>query len=139
MDFRNLTSNRRYESGGKRRSKTEAVVDGLPNKDSVEAQVSAVDYIPFLKNQKEAYMRIEGRIFGGKKVRLDLMIQVQDAYNSAGILIDAVRAAMLGKQRGVGGVLTSASALFNKYPPEQLPDIVANERFEEFLAGKRER
>jgi myo-inositol-1-phosphate synthase len=138
MDFRNLTTNQRYETGGKRRSKTEAVIDGLPNKDSVEAQVSAVDYIPFLKNQKEAYTRIEGRIFGGKSVRLDLMIQVQDAYNSAGILVDAIRAAMVGKQRKVGGVLKSASSLFNKRPPEQLPDAVANERFEKFLAGELE-
>jgi myo-inositol-1-phosphate synthase len=139
MDFRNLTSNNRYESGGKRRSKTESVISELPNRESVEAQVSAVDYIPFLKNQKEAYTRIEGRIFGGKKVRLDLTIEVQDAYNSAGILIDAIRAAMVGKERGVGGVLTSASALFNKRPPEQVPDAMANENLIKFLAGKLER
>ena len=138
MDFRNLTSNKRYETGGKRRSKTEAVIDGLPNKDTVEAQVSAVDYIPFLKNQKEAYTRIEGRIFGGKSVRLDLMIQVQDAYNSAGILVDALRVAMVGKERGVGGVIHSAASLFNKRPPQQLPDTVANENLEKFLNGELE-
>lgn len=135
MDFRNLTTNQRYETGGKRRSKTEAVIDGLPNKDTVEAQVSAVDYIPFLKNQKEAYTRIEGRIFGGKSVRLDVMIQVQDAYNSAGILVDALRAAKVGKDRKVGGILTSASSLFNKRPPQQLPDEVASDHFKKFLAG----
>lgn len=134
MDFRNLTSNQRYEAGGKRRSKTEAVIDGLPNKDKVEAQVSAVDYIPFLKNQKEAYTRIEGRVFGGKTVRLDLMIQVQDAYNSAGILVDAIRVAMVGKKRKIGGVLMEASSLYNKRPLEQLPDTVANERLQAFLA-----
>ena len=138
MDFRNLTSNHRYETGGKRRSKTDAVIDGLPNKDTVEAQVSAVDYIPFLKNQKEAYTRIEGRIFGGKSVRLDLMIQVQDAYNSAGILVDAIRAAMVGKERGIGGVLHSAASLYNKRPPKQLPDTIANEHFQKFLNGELE-
>ncbi|MCJ9430744.1 inositol-3-phosphate synthase [Kordiimonas marina] len=136
MDFRNLTSNQRYDTGGKRRSKTEAVIDGLPNRDTIEAHVSAVDYIPFLKNQKEAYTRIEGRIFGGKSVRLDLMIQVQDAYNSAGILVDALRVAMVGKQRSVGGVIHSAASLFNKRPPKQLPDTLANERLQKFLNGE---
>lgn len=134
MDFRNLTSNQRYETGGKRQSKTEAVISCLPNKDTVEAQISAVDYIPFLKNQKEAYTRIEGRIFGGKTVRIDLMIQVQDAYNSAGILIDAIRAAKIGKDRRIGGVMNAAASLFNKRPPQQLPDTIAAEQFEKFLA-----
>lgn len=134
MDFRNLTSNQRYETGGKRQSKTEAVISGLPNRDTVEAQISAVDYIPFLKNQKEAYTRIEGRIFGGKSVRIDLMIQVQDAYNSAGILVDAIRAAKIGKDRKIGGVLHAASSLFSKRPPQQLSDAAATEQFEKFLA-----
>ncbi len=135
MDFRNLTSNKRYETGGKRQSKTEAVIDGLPNKDEVEAQVSAVDYIPFLKNQKEAYTRIEGRIFGGKSVRIDMMIQVQDAYNSAGILVDAIRVAMIGKERQMGGALMVASSLYSKRPPKQLSDAVAYKKLQEFLNG----
>ncbi|GAG79576.1 unnamed protein product, partial [marine sediment metagenome] len=43
----------RYEEG-KRQSKTESVIANLQNKDEVECQISAVDYIPFLKNQKDA-------------------------------------------------------------------------------------
>jgi len=138
MDFCNLTSNNRYDSGGKRRSKTESVIDGLPNKEKVEAKISAVDYIPFLKNQKEAYTRLEGRIFGGKVVRIDILMQVQDAYNSAGILVDAIRAVKIAKDRNQGGVILSASALFNKRPPQQLADTVAKQYFEEFILGKRE-
>jgi len=138
MDFCNLMSNQRYDTGGKRRSKTESVIEGLSNKDSAEVQISAVDYIPFLKNQKEAYTRIEGRIFGGKQVRIDVMLQVQDAYNSAGILVDALRVAMVGKGRKVGGVLQSACSVFNKRPPRQLSDVVAREQLNEFLEGKRQ-
>lgn len=138
MDFCNLTSNQRYEVGGKRRSKTESIVEGLPNKDSVDVQVSAVDYIPFLRNQKEAYIRVEGRIFGGKQVRIDVSLQVQDAYNSAGVLANALRVAMIGKDRQIGGVLMSASSMFNKRPPEQLPDVIARQRLNEFIQGTRE-
>jgi myo-inositol-1-phosphate synthase len=133
MDFCNLTSNNRYEDGGKRRSKTESVIYGLPNKNTVEAQISAVDYIPFLENQKEAYTRIEGRIFGGKKVRIDINLQVQDAYNSAGILVDALRVAKIAKERSIGGVIEPACSMFNKRPPTQLPDIAAKEGLDKFI------
>lgn len=136
MDFCNLMSNQRYETGGKRRSKTESVIEGLPNKDKVEAQISAVDYIPFLKNQKEAYTRLEGRIFGGKHVRIDVMLQVQDAYNSAGILVDALRVIMIAKDRKIGGVVNPASSMFNKRPPKQLPDVVAREQLDAFIKGE---
>ena len=138
MDFCNLLSNNRYE-GGKRQSKTESVIANLPNKDKVEVQISAVDYIPFLGNQKEAYMRLEGRIFGGAPVRVDITMQVQDNFNAAGILADAIRVAMIGKKRKVGGVLQSAASFFNKKSPEQLGDDIAKEHLIEFLKNKRER
>lgn len=136
MDFCNLTSNKRYEKG-KRQSKTESVLSGLPNKDEVEVQISAVDYIPFLKNQKEAYFRIEGRIFGNQPVRIDLTMQVQDAYNSAGILIDGIRVCAIAKDKKIGGVIKSAASFFNKKPPVQLPDDVAKKDLIDFLNGKR--
>jgi len=136
MDFCNLTSNSRYEKG-KRQSKTEAVIKGLPNQ--VECQISAVDYIPFLENQKEAYTRIEGRIFGGAPVRIDITMQVQDAYNSAGVLVDMIRIAMIGKKRCIGGVLHSACSFFNKKPPLQLSDETAKRQLVEFIEGTRER
>ncbi|TXT61623.1 MAG: Inositol-3-phosphate synthase [Promethearchaeota archaeon] len=128
----------RYEEG-KRQSKTEAVVANLQNKDTVDCQISAVDYIPFLKNQKEAYMRLEGRIFGGAPVRVDITMFVQDGNNSAGIIADSIRVSKIAKDREIGGVLQSASSFFNKHPPEQLEDRIAKQRLVEFIEGKRER
>ncbi|MHA1192402.1 MAG: inositol-3-phosphate synthase [Promethearchaeota archaeon] len=127
-----------YEEG-KRQSKTEAVISRLPNRDEIDCQISAVDYIPFLKNQKEAYMRLEGRIFGGAPVRVDITMFVEDGNNSAGIIADCIRVSKIAKDRHIGGVLQSACSFFNKHPPEQLEDHEAKERLTEFLQGKRER
>jgi len=127
-----------YEEG-KRQSKTEAVISNLQNRNSVECQISAVDYIPFLKNQKEAYMRLEGRIFGGAPVRVDITMFVEDGNNSAGIIVDCIRVSKIAKDRQIGGVIQSACSFFNKNPPEQLDDYIAKEKLLEFLQGKRER
>ncbi|MBD3342801.1 MAG: inositol-3-phosphate synthase [Candidatus Lokiarchaeota archaeon] len=127
-----------YEEG-KRQSKTEAVVAKLQNKDTVECQISAVDYIPFLKNQKEAYMRLEGKIFGGAPVRVDITMFVQDGNNSAGIIADCIRVSKIAKDRDIGGVLESASSFFMKHPPNQLEDYIAKRHLVEFINGKRER
>ncbi len=127
-----------YEKG-KRQSKTEAVVASLQNKESVECRVSAVDYIPFLKNQKEAYMRLEGRIFGGAPVRVDITMFVEDGNNSAGIIADCIRVSKIAKDRKIGGILQSACSFFNKHPPEQLDDYIAKKRLLEFVENRRER
>lgn len=132
MDFCNLTSNNRYEQG-KRQSKTESVVAKLPNRDTVDCQISAVDYIPFLNNTKEAYTRIEGRIFGGVPVRIDITMQVIDGYNSAGILTDAIRIAKIAMDRNFGGVLHPACSFFNKKPPQQEEDYIARKKLMEFI------
>ena len=141
-DFLNLLTpmkngNLRYEEG-KRQSKTEAVVANLQNRDSVECQISAVDYIPFIKNQKEAYMRLEGRIFGGAPVRVDITMFVEDGNNSAGILADCIRVSKIAKDRKFGGVLQSACSFFSKHPPEQLDDTVAKEHLVNFIEGRSE-
>jgi len=128
----------RYEQG-KRQSKTEAVVAKLKNKDTVKCQISAVDYIPFLKNQKEAYMRLEGRIFGGAPVRVDITMFVEDGNNSAGIIADCIRVSKIAKDRNIGGVLSSACSFFTKHPPHQLEDYIAKKHLIEFLENKRER
>ncbi|MFX1445361.1 MAG: inositol-3-phosphate synthase [Promethearchaeota archaeon] len=142
-DFLNLLTPRPdgnlvYEEG-KRQSKTQSVVARLQNKDTVECQISAVDYIPFLKNQKEAYMRLEGRIFGGAPVRVDITMFVEDGNNSAGIIADCIRISKIAKDRKIGGVLQSACSFFMKHPPEQLEDFIAKNRLVEFINGKRER
>ncbi|UCD01253.1 MAG: inositol-3-phosphate synthase [Promethearchaeota archaeon] len=128
----------RYEEG-KRQSKTEAVIANLQNKDSVNCRISAVDYIPFLKNQKEAYMRLEGRVFGGAPVRVDITMFVEDGNNSAGIIADCIRISKIAKDRKIGGILHSACSFFAKHPPEQLEDFIAKKRLIEFLENKRER
>ncbi len=128
----------RYEEG-KRQSKTEAVIANLQNKDTVNCQISAVDYIPFLKNQKEAYMRLEGRVFGGAPVRVDITMFVEDGNNSAGIIADCIRVSKIAKDRKIGGILESACSFFAKHPPEQLDDYIAKTRLLEFLENKRER
>jgi myo-inositol-1-phosphate synthase len=127
----------RYEQG-KRQSKTEAVIANLPNKDTVECQISAVDYIPFLKNQKEAYMRLEGRIFGGAPVRVDITMFVEDGNNSAGIIADCIRVSKIAKDRNIGGVLHSACSFFMKHPLEQLEDYIAKKSLLEFIENKKE-
>ncbi|MHA1293902.1 MAG: inositol-3-phosphate synthase [Promethearchaeota archaeon] len=127
-----------YEEG-KRQSKTESVVAKLQNKDTVECQISAVDYIPFLKNQKEAYMRLEGRIFGGAPVRVDILMFVEDGNNSAGIIADCIRISKIAKDRKIGGVLQSACSFFMKHPPKQLEDYIAKKHLVEFIKNKRER
>ncbi|MFW9877676.1 MAG: inositol-3-phosphate synthase [Candidatus Thorarchaeota archaeon] len=139
-DFCNLLSpmpngELRYEQG-KRQSKTESVIANLQNKDEVQCQISAVDYIPFLKNQKEAYMRLEGRIFGGAPVRIDVTMFVEDGNNSAGIIADCIRISKIAKDRNIGGVLHSACSFFTKNPPEQLDDYIAKKRLIEFIENR---
>jgi len=128
----------RYEEG-KRQSKTEAVIANLQNKETIDCQISAVDYIPFLKNQKEAYMRLEGRVFGGAPVRVDITMFVEDGNNSAGIIVDCIRVSKIAKDRNIGGILHSACSFFAKHPPEQLEDYIAKKRLLKFLESKRER
>ena len=128
----------RYDEG-KRQSKTESVISNLPNKDTVDSRISAVDYIPFLKNQKEAYMRLEGRIFGGAAVRIDITMFVEDGNNSAGIIADCIRVSKIAKDRRIGGALSSACSFFSKNPPVQLEDFIAKKNLVEFILNKKER
>ncbi len=124
MDFLNLVTDGRY-SRGKRQSKTMAVEAALGRNSSAKVHVSAVDHIPFLRNRKEAYIRVEGRIFGGVGLRGDCHLEVEDGFDSAGIMVDAVRVAMRAKAAGVGGVLEAASALYCKRPPREMPESEA--------------
>jgi len=128
-DFMNLVCGGRYDEG-KRLSKTEAVVWNHPE---TKAQISACDYIPFLKNVKEAYTRLEGTIFAGARVRVDMFMSVEDAYNSAGILTQAIFCAGLSQRKGVGGVIEASSAWFCKHPPVQMSDDEALSKHQKYL------
>jgi len=94
---------------------------------------------PWLDDRKWAYIRLEGRAFGDVPLNAELKLEVWDSPNSAGIIIDAIRAAKIAKDRGIGGPLLSASSYFMKSPPKQYSDNEARELVEKFIAGEVER
>ena len=140
MDFKNMLDRDRLES--KKISKTQAVTSNLkegPLAGKVEdrnVHIGPSDYVPWLDDRKWAYVRIEGSAFGDVPLNLELKLEVWDGPNSAGIIIDAVRAAKIAKDRGIGGPIMPASSYLMKSPPEQLGDDEARERLEKFIAGE---
>lgn len=137
-DFLNMLDRQRLEM--KKISKTEAVQSQLDVPlDEDDIHIGPSDYIPWLKDNKNCLLRIEGRGFGDVPMHLELKLSVEDSPNSAGVGIDAIRCLKLALDRGVGGVITSPSAYFMKHPPVQLHDEKAHRCVEEFIAGQRER
>ncbi|RLI94664.1 MAG: inositol-3-phosphate synthase, partial [Candidatus Altiarchaeales archaeon] len=137
-DFLNMLARDRLRS--KRISKTEAVQSVLKERLSDEnIHIGPADYVPWLKDKKLCFLRMEGRIFGDIPMNLELRLSVEDSPNSAGCAIDAIRCCKLALERGISGVLTSISAYTMKHPPKQYPDPIAREMVEEFIRGERER
>jgi myo-inositol-1-phosphate synthase len=137
-DFLNMLSRERLKS--KKISKTESVESQLSKRLSYDnLHIGPSDWVPFLKDNKICFIRMEGRKFGNIPVEIELRLSVEDSPNSAGCVIDAVRMIMLAKDRGVGGPLLSPSAYFMKHPPQQFADEKAYEMVEEFVKGSRER
>lgn len=134
-DFLNMTVEERLTA--KRRSKTEAVKSLIPYE--VPTRIGPSDYVPFLGDKKVCYIHIKGRKFGDAPLRIDLKLSVEDSPNSAGVVVDVVRATKLALDRGVGGPLESISAYAFKRPPLQAPDSVARGWVEEFIQGRRPR
>jgi myo-inositol-1-phosphate synthase len=135
MDFYNMLDEERLED--KRVSKTSAVAAMAPYE--VPMRIGPSDFVPFLDNDKVCYVSLKGRYFGNIPVELELKLKVVDAYNSAGVMIDAVRATKIALDRGISGPLDSVSAYCFKHPPVQLPYSVAKSNFLEFVEGKKER
>jgi myo-inositol-1-phosphate synthase len=135
MDFYNMLDEERLED--KRISKTSAVAAMAPYE--IPMRIGPSDYVSFLDNDKICYISIKGEYFGGIPVELDLKLKVVDAYNSAGVMIDAIRATKIAIDRGISGPLESISAYCFKHPPIQMPYSVAKANFLEFVEGKRER
>ena len=134
MDFQNMLERERLES--KKTSKTQSVtsqVDRDMGRSNVH--IGPSDYVPWLDDRKWAYVRLEGRAFGDVPLSLEYKLEVWDSPNSAGIIIDAVRAAKIALDRGIGGPLLGPSSYFMKSPPEQYRDSVAYERVESFIRG----
>ena len=134
MDFMNMLERDRLES--KKISKTQSVTSQLAEKiDSRNVHIGPSDYVAWLDDRKWAFVRLEGRAFGDVPLSLEYKLEVWDSPNSAGVIIDAIRAAKIGLDRGVGGPILSASSYFMKSPPVQYDDTTCRQLVEEFIAG----
>ncbi|MCL5967003.1 MAG: inositol-3-phosphate synthase [Deltaproteobacteria bacterium] len=135
-DFLNMLNRSRLKS--KKISKTEAVTSVLahPIADG-DIHIGPSDYVPWQKDNKICFLRIEGEGFGGLPIELELRLSVIDSPNSAGVGIDAIRFCRLGRDMGIAGPLPAPSAYFMKHPPVQLPDDDARRELEEFIADYR--
>ncbi len=135
MDFKNMLERERLES--KKISKTQAVTSNIEHDlGSRNVHIGPSDYVQWLDDRKWAYVRLEGRAFGDVPLNLEYKLEVWDSPNSAGIIIDAIRAAKIAKDRGIGGPIISASSYLMKSPPVQLPDDEGRRRVEAFIAGE---
>ena len=138
MDFMNMLERTRLES--KKISKTQSVTSQLRDEISPRnVHIGPSDYVAWLDDRKWAFVRLEGRNFGDVPLSLEYKLEVWDSPNSAGIIIDALRAAKIAKDRGIGGPILSASSYFMKSPPVQYSDDDAKRAVEAFIAGEIER
>ena len=121
----------------KKISKTKAVTSMLPYELAKEdVHVGPSDHVPWLEDRKWCHIRMEGRTFGDVPLNLETKLEVWDSPNSAGVIIDAVRCAKLGLDRGMSGPLVAPSAYFMKTPPQQFKDELALEMVEAFIQGE---
>ncbi|MBB4938530.1 myo-inositol-1-phosphate synthase [Streptosporangium album] len=138
MDFMNMLERKRLQS--KKISKTQSVTSQIPHEmGKADVHIGPSDHVPWLDDRKWAYVRLEGRSFGDTPLNLEYKLEVWDSPNSAGIIIDAVRAAKIALDRGISGPILSASSYFMKSPPEQYSDDEAREYVEKFIRGEVER
>ena len=138
MDFMNMLERDRLES--KKISKTQSVTSQLDHElGDRNVHIGPSDYVAWLDDRKWAFVRLEGTTFGDVPLNLEYKLEVWDSPNSAGIIIDALRAAKIAKDRGVGGPILSASSYFMKSPPVQYTDEEAKQAVEDFISGKIER
>ena len=133
-DFLNMLNRSRLRS--KKTSKTEAVQSVAEERlDDDNIHIGPSDYVPWQKDNKVCFLRMEGKLFGDVPMNLELRLSVEDSPNSAGVAIDMVRCAKLALERGQGGVLDGPAAYFCKHPPRQYTDDQAHQMTEAFIAG----
>jgi myo-inositol-1-phosphate synthase len=138
MDFMNMLERKRLQS--KKISKTQSVTSQIPHEMAkADVHIGPSDHVPWLDDRKWAYVRLEGKSFGDTPLNLEYKLEVWDSPNSAGVIIDAVRAAKIALDRGIGGPLLSASSYFMKSPPVQYSDEDAHLAVEAFISGTVER
>jgi myo-inositol-1-phosphate synthase len=132
-DFLNMLEQKRLAT--KKKSKTEAVQAVAAKRLADEnIHVGPSDYVPWQKDNKVCFIRMEGKLFGDVPMNLEMRLSVEDSPNSAGVAIDAIRCAKLALDRGQGGVLEAPSAYFCKHPARQFTDDEAFTMVEEFIA-----
>ena len=138
MDFKNMLERDRLES--KKVSKTQSVTSQLSHDlGERNVHIGPSDYIAWLDDRKWAFVRLEGRAFGDVPLNLEYKLEVWDSPNSAGVIIDAVRAAKIAMDRKIGGPILSASSYFMKSPPVQYNDSEAKQAVEDFISGTIDR
>jgi myo-inositol-1-phosphate synthase len=135
MDFMNMLERSRLES--KKISKTQSVTSQVPHEMAkADVHIGPSDHVPWLTDRKFAFVRLEGKTFGDVPLSLEYKLEVWDSPNSAGVIIDALRAAKIAKDRGIGGPIISASSYFMKSPPEQFGDDVCRDLVQKFIDGE---
>jgi myo-inositol-1-phosphate synthase len=134
-DFLNMTVEDRLKT--KRISKTEAVTSLVPY--DLPTRIGPSDYVGFLQNKKICYISLKGRKFGDRPINISVKLEVEDSPNSAGVVIDLIRAAKIALDRKIAGTLLSMPSYAFKHPPIQVPDPEARQWTEDWIAGKRER
>ena len=131
-DFLNMLNQARLAS--KKESKTEAVQAVAAQRlDDENIHIGPSDYVPWQKDNKICFIRMEGKLFGDIPMNLELRLSVEDSPNSAGVAIDSIRCAKLALDRKQGGILTAPSAYFCKHPPKQFTDDEAYQMIETFI------
>ena len=132
-DFLNMTNHKRLEK--KKISKTEAVQSVAADRIADEnIHVGPSDYVAWQNDNKVCFLRMEGELFGGVPMNLELRLSVEDSPNSAGVAIDMIRCAAIARDRGLAGPVIAPAAYFCKHPPEQMTDDQAYEAVEAFIA-----
>jgi myo-inositol-1-phosphate synthase len=133
-DFLNMLEHDRLKS--KRISKTESVQSQLDVRLASEnIHIGPSDFVPWQKDNKVCFLRMEWRGFGDVPMNLEMRLSVEDSPNSAGVAIDAIRCAKVALERGIGGPLLEASAYLMKHPPKQMRDSEAREALDRFIQG----
>jgi myo-inositol-1-phosphate synthase len=133
-DFLNMANRNRLKS--KKISKTEAVQSVAEHRlDDENIHVGPSDYVAWQNDNKVCFLRMEGQLFGGVPMNIELRLSVEDSPNSAGVAIDMIRCAKLAKDRGISGPVYPAAAYFCKHPPRQITDDEAYEQLEAFIRG----
>ncbi|HSQ41636.1 MAG TPA: inositol-3-phosphate synthase [Fibrobacteraceae bacterium] len=135
-DFLNMLNRSRLAS--KKRSKTEAVLSAYQlgiGEDDIH--IGPSDYVPWQKDNKVCFLRMEGALFGDVPMNIELRLSVEDSPNSAGVVIDAIRCCKLALKKGIGGVLHEPSSFFMKHPARQVPDSEAHDNLNKFIESFR--